>query len=72
MLGLKDGKATTYNVSKDIGINWSANSKYTLPTPLTTNVYTTTVDGNNFIWLFYGDSGQVWRGRLNRLGWERQ
>ena len=72
MLGLKDGKATTYNVSKDIGINWSASSKYTLPTPLTTNVYTTTVDGNNFIWLFYGDSGQVWRGRLNRLGWERQ
>lgn len=72
MLGLKDGSAKNYMISKDGGINWSTDSRYALPATLSTNAFATTVDSNNFIWLFYGDSGQIWRGRLNRMGWERQ
>ena len=24
---------------------------------------------DHFVWLFCGGSGQIWRGRLNRMGW---
>ena len=71
MLGLKDGSATNYLISKDGGINWETNKKYALPAKLTNNVFTTVVDGSNFIWIILG-SGEVWKGRLNRLGWEIQ
>ena len=26
-------------------------------------------DDDNFIWVVCGGTGQVWRGRLNRMGW---
>jgi hypothetical protein len=27
-------------------------------------------DDSNYLWVVLGGSGQIWRGRLNRLGWE--
>jgi hypothetical protein len=27
-------------------------------------------DKDNFIWLICSGTGEVWRGRLNRLGWK--
>lgn len=72
MLGLKDGTATNFLVSKDSGLNWAADTTYKLPVELATEVFTATVDEKNFIWLINGEGGQVWRGRLNRLGWEKQ
>ena len=72
MIGLLEGKATDVLVSKDGGMNWAKDDKYKLPATITTPAFTSMVDNNNFIWLFYGQDGKVWRGRLNRLGWERQ
>ena len=28
-------------------------------------------DDENYIWLYCNGTGQVWRGRLNRLGWKK-
>ena len=61
--------------SRDNGITWKYNSKYNFPDGfenlLTTNV-TAVVDNDNFLWLYCEGSGQVWRGRLNKLGWKIQ
>lgn len=55
--------------SVDNGITWKTSSDYTLPDGLTSNgVYATAVDANNYIWMIT-ETGQVWRGRLNDLGW---
>lgn len=72
MTGLKDGSATDILVSKDKGINWDVDSRYKLPAAITSNVFTTMVDSDNYIWLFYGQDGTVWRGRLNKMGWQKQ
>ena len=33
------------------------------------DVFTMTVDDDNYIWIICGGTGKTWRGRLNRLGW---
>ena len=30
------------------------------------------VDNKGFIWIICGGTGEVWRGRLNRMGWADQ
>jgi hypothetical protein len=60
--------------SRDNGITWKYNPYYILPeefNKLATKV-SATVDGDNFIWLHCEGTGQVWRGRLNKLGWKNQ
>ena len=34
--------------------------------------YSYVVDENHFIWIMWGTIGEVWRGRINKLGFERQ
>lgn len=34
--------------------------------------YSCIVDKDNFIWIMWSNSGEVWRGRINKLGFERQ
>lgn len=58
--------------SRDNGITWKENNTYQMPAGFdqsTTGVLVR-VDGDNFIWLYCSGTGQVWRGRLNRLGWK--
>ena len=57
-------------VSLDGGITWKGTSTYTVPEGLAgmSQSFTSAVDANNCLWIISG-SGQVWRGRLNRLGW---
>ena len=59
--------------SRDNGITWKNNPIYQLPADFdaTATAVTMTVDGDNFVWLYCEGTGQVWRGRLNRLGWEQ-
>ena len=61
-------------VSRDKGITWKVSKYVTMPADFD---YTTTgvqvvLDDDNFIWLYCKGTGQVWRGRLNRMGWENQ
>ena len=57
--------------SEDAGITWPLDETIGLPEGFSTNAdnFAFTVDDNQFIWLICGGSGQVWRGRINRLGW---
>ena len=59
--------------SRDNGITWKQNSLYQMPADFDTNATTVdvTVDNNQYLWLHCHGSGQVWRGKLNRLGWDR-
>ena len=61
-------------VSRDKGITWKVSKYVTMPADFdyaTTGVQVV-LDDDNFIWLYCKGTGQVWRGRLNRMGWENQ
>lgn len=64
-----DGKVAPLLLSRDNGRTWK---KDLLKTPAATaaNSLAVSVDAANFIWMFCGSTGEIWRGRLNRLGWE--
>ena len=58
--------------SNDYGITWKPSYELFLPTAVkgVSGLLTAAVDGNNYIWLIADN--QVWRGRINRLGFVRQ
>ena len=59
-------------VSPDFGITWRPDRELLMPLELKgiEGCITSTVDENNFIWII--TNAQVWRGRLNRLGFAQQ
>lgn len=59
-------------VSEDYGISWRKDSDLHLPTQLkgVNGPICSVVDDNNVIWIIA--NGEVWRGKLNRLDFERQ
>lgn len=70
-------------VSEDKGLTWHEKGMYYLPddndsddnetfTNGGSDVCAMTADGDNFLWIICGGTGEVWRGRLNRLGWTEQ
>lgn len=59
------------------GIEWrKTEKKFLLPAEFKDKGnYTATIDNNHFIWIIFGGNGtknEVWRGRLNRLGFKEQ
>ena len=62
-------------VSRDNGLTWTVDGSYYLPEDFTngvSDVFAMTADDDNFIWIICGGTGDVWRGRLNRLGWPEE
>ena len=59
-------------VSPDNGITWKKDPVYTLPESIANSsaAFTASTDDDNHIWLIVG--GEVWKGRLNRLGFAQQ
>lgn len=57
--------------SRDGGVTWKANTSYALPAELDRNTpaFAVAVDADSYIWIVCAGTGQVWKGRLNRLGW---
>lgn len=57
--------------SRDGGIAWRTRDYLPLPSGFqsTDGVFAITSDADNYLWIVCGGTGQVWRGRLNRLGW---
>ena len=70
-----DGKQKALDgiyVSQDYGITWRPSTEIHMPIELEgiEGCIASTVDTNNYIWII--TNAQVWRGRLNRLGFAQQ
>ena len=70
---------TCLYASTDNGITWEATTeKIAFPEEFPTiyeasqGHYSCVVDENHFIWFMWSQTGEVWRGRINKLGFERQ
>ena len=60
--------------STDGGITWRQQSFYALPEQFrsSTTSFALVEDAEHFLWMIGGESGQVWRARINRLGWKEE
>ncbi len=63
---------TSIYQSRDNGITWKKNALFTLPDGFdsTATKVTMATDDDNYIYLYCAGTGQVWRGRPNRMGWQ--
>lgn len=67
--GISNGSTVFYE-SRDGGLTWRKVTTFSLPKEITADApLSVTVDAQNFIWVVQAKTGQMWRGRLNRLGW---
>lgn len=60
-------------ISEDKGLTWHTDTEYVLPENFsngTSDTFAVTADNENVLWIICGGTGQVWRGRLNKLGWK--
>ena len=71
----EDGLAQLSQIyfSQDNGLTWHVDSNMALPEDFKPKAgqFAMTVDSANFIWLISASDGQLWKGRFNRLGWEK-
>ncbi|MBQ2361299.1 MAG: hypothetical protein II398_10445, partial [Prevotella sp.] len=56
------------------GIAWQRDTVYAFPKDFTVtgSAFTVTTDENNYIWILAAETGEVWKGRLNELGWRKE
>ena len=80
--GQYNGKKEAFEqfyVSADDGISWEAiTEKVMFPEEFRSlyeqanGNYSCIVDDQQFIWIMWSQTGEVWRGRINKLGFEKQ
>lgn len=78
--GEPDGETfSPFYESKDNGITWeTSNEKIAFPEEFATlykqseGDYSYVVDENQFIWMIWSRTGEVWKGRINQLGFKKQ
>lgn len=59
--------------SRDGGITWKYNAMYELPEDLDRGATSVSaVSNGNGIWIVCGGTGQVWTGKQNSLGWQKE
>lgn len=66
----KDKNAVDFYTSRDNGRTWKLTGfqcPKDMARPTAVSAFS---DKDNFIWLICSGTGEVWRGRLNRLGWK--
>ena len=68
-----------FYASQDDGISWEAiTEKIMFPQEFKTlyeeaeGNYSCVVDAQQFIWIMWSQTGEVWRGRINKFGFEKQ
>ena len=72
LVGLEaDGTLSGFYLSRDRGRTWK-DEGYAKPAVGTPTSLVAAAGDDNFIWLLCGGSGEVWKGRLNRLGWDTE
>jgi hypothetical protein len=70
----KLGTFANFYTSRDGGITWHPDTAIVVPSNLicSTVSFAIASDANNHLWVVCGNSGQVWKGRLNKLGWKKE
>ena len=64
------GTLSDIYTSADNGRTWFSGEEYVGPANAqASNQVAMLCTPDHFVWLFCGGSGQIWRGRLNRMGW---
>ena len=57
--------------SPDCGVTWMSDERYEWPKSMSATEAAIATDSDHFVWLICSGSGQIWRGRLTQLGWEK-
>ena len=71
LIGLtSEGNASPLYQSADLGRTW-VSTTYTTPSIARPTCISATVDADHHLWVVCGGTGEVWRGRINRLAWEK-
>ena len=72
LLGIDgEGNLTPCYSSADNGRTWSPGN-LRFPVQSGVRAVSMTVDADQYVWIFCAGSGDVWRGRINRLGWKEE
>lgn len=66
------GECNKLYYSEDCGICWKENNIFKLPKDFSATTASIAVDDDYFIWIVCTGSGQVWKGRLNKMGWDNK
>ena len=66
----KDKNAVDFYTSRDNGRTWKLTGVQCPKDKARPTAVSAFADKDNFIWLICSGTGEVWRGRLNRLGWK--
>jgi len=66
-----DGSFGGLYLSRDNGYTW-LQKELKVPAISGATSATVTVDAQNYIYIICAGSGEVWRGRINRLGWKNE
>lgn len=69
MMGLANDSVTPFYLSRDFGRTWKTGELKHPAMGGATSV-AATVDADHYLWIFCAGSGNVYKGRINRLGWE--
>ena len=70
MAGIEaDGTVSPFYVSQDNGRTWKTSLLYH-PTLSGATALSIAVDADNYVWVVCSGSGEVYKGRINRLGWQ--
>lgn len=60
-------------ISNDCGITWHTDdARFAFPNTFKADDASIVADGKGYIWIFAAGSGQVWRGKINKLAWENK
>lgn len=66
------GKYDKIYASADNGITWKEDDKFKMPTGFSADAASIATDDKGYVWIVCTGSGQVWKGRINQLGWENK
>lgn len=66
------GECNKLYYSIDCGISWQQNKNFKLPKDFSATAASIAVGDDHFIWIVCTGSGQVWKGRLNKMGWDKK
>ena len=66
------GDYQTFSESRDNGLTWQQSKRLSRPDDFDYQATSIKmeVDTDNYIWMYCYGTNEVWRGRLNRLGWK--